>query len=210
VEAWYRASGASCSLPHFLQPWWLSVDASNIARRRITSFCSQTAWNSPVVVWNLELSLGLTSGRFGGISAVCVPLVESLQRDRDGKVSTVPRTPFASGLQGWFRFFDQYRFLLGVVLPVVLLMSLPRFVSRKMWWSLAAIVAISGAVNIRVVWGHWASPFTEIVLGTAVVSFCLGLVAHSARQNHPGPRMNSWGCLAHSGVQPEWGGPLKA
>lgn len=39
--------------------------------------------------------------------------------------------------------------------------------------------AISGAVNIRLVWGVWASPFTEIVLGFAAGLFCLGLLARS-------------------------------
>jgi hypothetical protein len=110
-----------------------------------------------------------------------VPLVETLQRSRDGKVRAVPETAIASRLEEWSRCFDKYPFVGGVILPVVALTLFPRFVSRKMWWSLAAIVAISGVVNIRVVWGHWASPFTEIVLGTAVVSFCLGLVARVER-----------------------------
>jgi hypothetical protein len=44
---------------------------------------------------------------------------------------------------------------------------------------MAAIIAISGAINIRLVWGVWASPFTEIVMGFAAGLFCVGLLAPS-------------------------------
>jgi hypothetical protein len=39
------------------------------------------------------------------------------------------------------------------------------------------MVALSSLVNIRLVWGRWVSPFTEMCLGFAGVLFLFGLAA---------------------------------
>lgn len=76
-------------------------------------------------------------------------------------------------------FFNQHPFVAGVTFPVMSLVVLCRSSSRSLWWTMAAIIAISGAINIRLVWGVWASPFTEIVMGFAAGLFCVGLLAPS-------------------------------
>jgi hypothetical protein len=47
------------------------------------------------------------------------------------------------------------------------------------WWTLSAHLAISALVNIRLVWGHWASPFTETILGVSAAALALGCLAPS-------------------------------
>jgi hypothetical protein len=76
-------------------------------------------------------------------------------------------------------FFNQHSFVAGVTFPVMSLLVLCRSSSRSLWWNMATIIAISGAINIRLVWGVWASPFTEIVMGFAAGLFCVGLLAPS-------------------------------
>jgi hypothetical protein len=111
-----------------------------------------------------------------------VPLAEAAERRRDSGADT------AIAMPRWFRGLEPYPFLCGLLTPVLigpfLLHVLPKLVSRTTYWILAAIIAASAFVNIRLFWGRWASPFTEICLGTAAVCFLFGVFAapeHSSK-----------------------------
>ena len=91
--------------------------------------------------------------------------------------------------------FERPSFLAGMLFPLVwlaLLVCAPRFVARKVWWTLSALIAVSSVINIRLVWGHWSSPFTEICLGFAGVLFLLGLPARSDPGRPKRRDGNSW------------------
>ncbi len=96
-------------------------------------------------------------------------------------VPWVERSQRAQGEQpllAWFSsLFERPSFLAGVLWWFALLVCAPLVVARKVWWTLSAMIAVSSVINIRLVWGHWASPFTEICLGFAGVLFLLGLPA---------------------------------
>lgn len=91
--------------------------------------------------------------------------------------------PLAERLEGrdatprWIRSIDSYPFLAGLLAPIAVAYLLPKAVSRTTWWNLAAIIAASAWINIRMVWGNWASPFSEICLGAAAVCFLFGVFA---------------------------------
>jgi hypothetical protein len=109
-----------------------------------------------------------------------VPLIETADGDGQGGA---PKSPAAAELERVPRLFDRRPFLAGMLVPLILV----RLVSRQLWWMAAAMVAVSGVINIRLAWGFWAGPFTQIVFGSAATLFCLGVLApvHPATQRRP-------------------------
>lgn len=111
---------------------------------------------------------------------VAVPLVETCQRDADDaekgvdKLSSRPEEVLE-------RLFEQPPLLIGLLAPWGVLRMILQSVSRKMWWLLAAILAISAVINIRLVWGFWAAPFSQFILGVAGAMFLLGVFAPPER-----------------------------
>lgn len=107
---------------------------------------------------------------------VAVPLAQQLDRraQDDGSANEQPRTLHEAVITGGMAYFASHPFLAGLMMPFYFLLTLPLLVSRKMSWTLAAIVAASGAINIRLVWGAWINPFTVIAFSTAVFFFVLG------------------------------------
>jgi hypothetical protein len=105
-----------------------------------------------------------------------VPLVETCQRESNDAEKGVDK--FSSQPEEVINRLVKHRPLLAELLsPLIVLWMIGRRVSRKMWWLVAANLAISAVVNIRLVWGFWASPFSEFILGTAGAMFLLGMFA---------------------------------
>ena len=117
-----------------------------------------------------------------------VPLIESLEREEEPEDED---EPLGACVERFFRFAGKHPILLGATLPfAILLFSMP----RMFWWATAAMTAISGVVNIRLVWGVWFEPNTEIVFWAGAAFFCLGLVTPVRRWSQKRP--NSVGAPA--------------
>ena len=101
-----------------------------------------------------------------------VPLVEAFERLESAAASGGEPDPPGARLPGPWRLVERHPFLAGLLCPLFLVW----LVSRNTWWTLSATVALSALVNIRLIWGRWVSPFTEICLGFAGVLFLFGLV----------------------------------
>lgn len=110
-----------------------------------------------------------------------VPLVAALREwETDGGASERP-------LVG--EFLNRHPFVLGLICPLIM----PRFVlrvvlrevSRETWWTTAGLIALSVVVNIRLVWGRWVSPFSEVLMGTAAAMALAGLFAPADRKRQP-------------------------
>lgn len=106
-----------------------------------------------------------------------IPVAESCQakKQEGDSASADARSSEDAAMRRFTSLGKCYPFLAGIAVPLFI----PKFLSRTMWWTLSAQLAISALVNIRLVWGQWASPFTEIVLGTAATCFALGCLAPS-------------------------------
>ena len=100
-----------------------------------------------------------------------VPLVEECQHEeRVPEAGEEVEAPASSpGVILW-RLGSGRPFLRGLLGPLLIVLV----VSRKAWWMVSVIVAVSSVINIRLVWGHWASPFTEACLGFAGATFLAG------------------------------------
>jgi hypothetical protein len=114
-----------------------------------------------------------------------VPLAEM----QDGRNGAGGEATFAT--PRWFRSIEKYPFLSGLLSPLLLgplvVFLLFKVVSRTTYWSLAAIIATSALINIRLVWGRWASSFSEICLGAAAVFFVLGVFAPRGQSSKADP-----------------------
>jgi hypothetical protein len=83
---------------------------------------------------------------------------------------------------------SKYPLLLGLFAPLLgvgLLVVAVSRVSREVYWMTAAAISISAVINIRLVWGQWVAPFTEICFGFAAAMFVLGFLStpRSARKD---------------------------
>ncbi len=106
-----------------------------------------------------------------------VPLVEALKkRETDDGASERP-------LAG--EFLNRHLFLTGLLSPLLFARFVVREVSREMWWTTAGLIALSGVVNIRLAWGRWVSPFTEVVMGAAAAMVIIGLFSRSMGRDKP-------------------------
>lgn len=129
-----------------------------------------------VVEYLRRAAAGLEQQNWGDFSQKrAVPLAKAAERRRDCGADT------AIAMPRWLRGLEPYPFLGGLLMPVLmgpfLVYALPKLVSRPTYWILAAVIAASAFINIRLFWGAWASPFTEICLGTAAVCLLLGVFA---------------------------------
>ena len=108
---------------------------------------------------------------------VAVPLLKQFEQDKEEKVQELPqqRTLRETITLGSMKFIVSHPFLSGLLLPILMLLTVPLLVSRKTCWTLAAVLTISSIINIRLIWGAWIEPFTTTVLATAAVFFVLGL-----------------------------------
>lgn len=106
-----------------------------------------------------------------------VPVAEMIKNAENNGTREDRRSRWIAQPERYLEIFSRRPFVAGVTFPVVSLCVLAGAVLRSLWWIMAAIIAISGAINIRLVWGFWASPFTEIVMGFALGLFCMGLLA---------------------------------
>jgi len=113
-----------------------------------------------------------------------VPLVERHRRAEGvpgaGGKPEAPASPPGAFVRRFLQFHSQHPFLGGLLAPVLVATLFVAIVSRKLWWTVSAIVAISAVINIRLVWGHWASPFTEMCLGFAGAMFLAGWLSPTA------------------------------
>jgi hypothetical protein len=80
-------------------------------------------------------------------------------------------------------FLKDHPFAAGILLPLTLPYVFGILVSRRLWWTSGALIAASAVVNIRLVWGVWAQPFTKISLGVAAACFVFGLFGKPAGKN---------------------------
>jgi hypothetical protein len=110
-----------------------------------------------------------------------VPLIETLSQAGEANDPAHQDEPLVAAVKRLSGFAREYPFLAGAVSPLVIVSILPKFASRSMWWTTAMIIAVSGVINIRGVWGRWEQPFTQIVFGGAAVLFCLGAIAPARR-----------------------------
>jgi hypothetical protein len=113
--------------------------------------------------------------------------MESLQRAerRDSPQLSKSRL-LAAG--HWFSAVIARRpFLGGLLFPLFVLILLPQLLPRSLWWAMAMLIAISGVVNIRFVWGCWASPFTEMAVGFVAGLLLVGLLAPASTTSHKSP-----------------------
>ncbi|HUT92537.1 MAG TPA: hypothetical protein VMY37_23795 [Thermoguttaceae bacterium] len=110
-----------------------------------------------------------------------VPLVEACQRAEAPSAADGPTHAFPSPPAAMLRLFspliERRPFLAGVLLPLGALLSIQRLISRRTWWTVSGITAVSALVNIRLVWGRWVSPFAEFCLAVCGTMFLLGLLA---------------------------------
>jgi len=108
-----------------------------------------------------------------------ISIVENLERAEHPQPPETEGSPLLAGFLERIGLLSFKRpFLEGMIFPLAfVLMLFPEFLRRRVWWAMAAIMAVSAIINIRMIWGFWVSPMTEIVFGTAVVSFCFGLFA---------------------------------
>lgn len=84
-------------------------------------------------------------------------------------------------------FCGYHPFLAGLFMPVFWVLALPLLISRATSWVIAALIAISGIINIRLVWGAWIEPFTTTVWGTAAAFFALGVFSFPRRPENRNP-----------------------
>lgn len=108
-----------------------------------------------------------------------IPLAEACQGIRDTDIDGMETAGCQSSpdslMRGYCNLFKRRPFLAGLLVPL----CAPRFLSRKMWWTLSIHLAVSALINIRLVWGQWASPFTEMILGVSAACLVLGCLAPS-------------------------------
>lgn len=100
---------------------------------------------------------------------LAVPLAETLEGGNAAGANERTATP------RWLKSIERDPFLTGLLAPIAVAYLLPKAVSRTTYWSLAAIIAVSAGINIRLVWGRWESPFAEICLGAAALCFLFGV-----------------------------------
>ena len=105
---------------------------------------------------------------------VAVPLLQACRKSGTGVDGTedggATRTRPGSVSKWANALADRRPFLTGIASPllfVLLLPTLASMASRRTYWIVSALVSISAVVNIRLVWGSWASPFTEICFALA-------------------------------------------
>ncbi|MCA9103588.1 MAG: hypothetical protein KDA63_20690 [Planctomycetales bacterium] len=112
---------------------------------------------------------------------VAVPLLKKAEEIKEREIQEVPRPrTFQEAITiRSMEFLASHPFLSGVLMPVFFLLTLPAFFSRKTCWTIAALLAITSIINIRIVWGDWIEPFTTAVLGTAAAFIVLGFFSIS-------------------------------
>lgn len=69
---------------------------------------------------------------------------------------------------------ERHPFYSGLFLPLLVIPVFVLIVSREAYWMTAAAIAFSAVVNIRLIWGQWLSPFTEVCFGFAAALFLMG------------------------------------
>ncbi len=106
-----------------------------------------------------------------------VPLLESLQ----GKPPSNGEKTYGSPIPGIVKrvsgLAEKHPFLTGLAWPLALAVILLSMLSRKTWWTVAVVLSLSTVINIRLVWGSWASPFTEICAGFVGMMLVMGIFA---------------------------------
>lgn len=110
---------------------------------------------------------------------VAVPLLKKLERIKEKPAQeNQPPPTFRERLYANSTTFpESHPFLAGLLMPITLVLYITPLLSKKVFWTMAAMLAISALVNIRLVWGQWFEPFTTVVLGTAAASFVFGLLS---------------------------------
>jgi hypothetical protein len=108
-----------------------------------------------------------------------VPLAEACQAAEpetgDEKPPDGDRSLPSTFMRRYGKLCKRHPFLAGLAVPL----CVPLFLSRRIWWTLSVYLAISALINIRLVWGFWASPFTEMILGVSAASFVMGCLSPS-------------------------------
>jgi hypothetical protein len=112
-----------------------------------------------------------------------IPLVEALQR-KERENASVAQPASDASLTCYGRAFSRSAFAWGMLCVVLLPLFLWRLVSRKMWWTLAIVIGISGLVNIRLIWDAWVSPFAESWL-VVVALLVVAAAASPPDDKHP-------------------------
>ena len=100
-----------------------------------------------------------------------VPLAERMAGQDGAGANETITTP------RWLQSIERYPFFAGLVAPIAVAYLFPKAVSRTTWWIFAALLAASTSINIRLVWGRWESPFSEICLGAAAFCFLFGVLS---------------------------------
>ena len=126
-----------------------------------------------------------------------VPLAEHCQRTRTYADTREQGELNSRVFESVNRFSRQRPFLAGaMVLPITAILMLLRQVSRRTWWLVAGLIAVSAFINIRLIWGAWVAPFTNIFLGTAIAMFAIGTLAPGKIPGSPSTKVS--GLLVHT------------
>jgi hypothetical protein len=143
---------------------------------------------------------------------IAVPLVDKLelQKASENQKDDQPLSLGEKLVVNSLGLCTSHPIIAGLLAPLGIVPILALVMRRRTCWMIAALVAISSFLNIRLMWGQWLEPFTTICLGSAAVFFLLGFVAIAKEPEPDTPKFVSTkivvSCFALSLI----GGPFAA
>ena len=116
---------------------------------------------------------------------VAVPLIKRVEQQRFAEsqpdLQADQESLIFSPLQ---KVAKKHPFWVGFLMIIWSFFCVFRLVSRQMCWTVAGMLAVSGLINIRLIWGEWHEPFTSIVYGASGLFFFLGCISARNKSNH--------------------------